>query len=74
MDDDEPHIIPAPKPPRRPTTAPRSLSPRARNTRCSFCDKPLSDARAMVKSATAHICDECIQRFRSLVKDDTPPG
>jgi hypothetical protein len=28
----------------------------------------------MVKSATAHICDECIQRFRSLVKDDTPPG
>lgn len=70
-EEDDDTIIPAPPPANRPRARPRALSPRARNTRCSFCAKPLSEARAMVKSAQAHICDECIVSFRSLVK--TPP-
>lgn len=71
MQDDD-TIIPAPPAGQAAGRKPKSASPRGRKVRCSFCDKPLAAARAMVKSASAHICDECIVRFRALVQGGEP--
>jgi len=41
---------------------------------CSFCGKSWTEIKRFVTSKTAAICDECIQRFYSDLRDGPPGG
>jgi hypothetical protein len=46
------------------------ISQEAETLRCSFCDKTQKEVTKLIASATAYICNECIDICNEIIEDD----
>ncbi|ACR78975.1 ATP-dependent Clp protease ATP-binding subunit ClpX [Kosmotoga olearia] len=39
--------------------------------KCSFCGRPASQVKKLISGAEGYICDECVELFHDILKEDT---